>query len=137
MEHKKQHQLNNSYSRNSRTVRSSVFCAVRASGCMTVQHHSCKQRCTSRGPMGQMNQSAVSLQAARPVQVRGCCEAVALHGGVGGRGNPIVVSCYVATLSSVVRQSPASKDMNTEDEEGTAVQTVTIQPVKIQQTEKV
>jgi hypothetical protein len=36
-----------------------------------------------------------------------------------------------------VRQSPASKDVNTEDEEATALKAVTRrQPVKIQQTEK-
>jgi hypothetical protein len=37
----------------------------------------------------------------------------------------------------VVRQSPASKDLNTEAEEATALEAVTKrQPVKIQQTEK-
>jgi hypothetical protein len=37
----------------------------------------------------------------------------------------------------VVRQSPASKDVNTEPEEATALEAVTArQPVKIQQTEK-
>jgi hypothetical protein len=53
-----------------------------------------------------------------------------------GRGDPIVVSCCVAMPSLVVGQSLASKDMNMEDEEGTVLQVVTIQPVKIQQTEK-
>jgi hypothetical protein len=36
-----------------------------------------------------------------------------------------------------VRQSPASKDVNTEDEEAAALEAITRrQPVKIQQTEK-
>jgi hypothetical protein len=49
---------------------------------------------------------------------------------------PLLLS-YVETPSSVVRQSPASKDMNMEDEEGTAVQAITRrQLVKLQPTEK-
>jgi hypothetical protein len=41
------------------------------------------------------------------------------------------------TWELVVRQSPASKNMNTEAEEATALEAVTRrQPVKIQQTEK-
>jgi hypothetical protein len=39
-------------------------------------------------------------------------------------------------VESVVRQSPASKDMNTEAEEATMLEAVTRQLVKIQQTEE-
>jgi hypothetical protein len=49
----------------------------------------------------------------------------------------VVISRTSLKRSYFVRQSPASKDVNTEGEEVTVLEAVTrLQPVKVQQTEK-
>jgi hypothetical protein len=47
-----------------------------------------------------------------------------------------LISRCVTSPSSLVRQFPASKDMKTEGEDATALEAVTRQPVRTQQTEK-
>jgi hypothetical protein len=60
---------------------------------------------------------------------------VAPGGGLGGGGAPIVNPlCSNAEL--VVRQLPASKDMNMEAEEATVLEAIIRQPTNTQQTEK-
>jgi hypothetical protein len=54
---------------------------------------------------------------------------------VGGGGTPIVVCRCVAT-PLVVRQLPASKDVNMEAEKATWLEAVTRQPMKTHQIEK-
>jgi hypothetical protein len=55
---------------------------------------------------------------------------------VGGEGAPIVVKSLRSNVELLVNQSPAINDVNTEAEGATALEAVTRQPVKTQQSEK-
>jgi hypothetical protein len=77
----------------------------------------------------------MSLQLSVGRQTRRRSSQTVTQGGdVGGRGAPHCCKPLRGNAELVVRQSPACEDMNTEADESTALENVTRQPVKSQQT---
>jgi hypothetical protein len=120
---------------NRRSAGSGVFCWVRPEA-------------VSRGPTGQAShfREVESLETSWVISLelavgrgthRRSSHTVIPGGGVGGGGAPHCYKSLCSNTELVVRQSLASKDMNTEAKEATALEAVTRwQWVKTQQTGK-
>jgi hypothetical protein len=95
-----------------------------------VMGHDCAGEVQQQFTGLETNQSRERLQVDTPVRV--CCETVAPGGDVA----PHCCKPLSSNAELLVRQSSASKDVNTEAEEAAGLEAVTRQAVKTQQTEK-